>query len=199
MLAYNKEISSMSAVVDSVEVEEKETFSLYVVGLRKLIILFVSTLGFYGLYWSYKNWSIYNKSSNEKVIPILRAFFDVFFVHSLCSKIKRINPKIVPDGDSFLEWNATKYVLLVVLSRITDRLAENEVGMPYTYYVAFLLLPFSCNALCKIQKHINLAMNDEQGLTNSKLTWANYIWIIVGLIVWVLLVLGGYLVSAGEV
>ncbi len=96
--------------------------SFYVVSPKKFTVMYVGTLGFYGFYWMYKNWSIYRVASGEKIWPIARAIFFIFFLHSLCSKVTQSESlSSQADLPKVLEWDATKYVLLSILGQISHQ------------------------------------------------------------------------------
>ncbi|WP_158133753.1 hypothetical protein [Vibrio navarrensis] len=155
--------------------------SFYVVSPKKFTVMYVGTLGFYGFYWMYKNWSIYRVASGEKIWPIARAIFFIFFLHSLCSKVtKSESLSSQADLPKVLEWDATKYVLLSILGQISDRLSEKEIALPYSFFVGLVLFPFKCQILYKIQLVINESQNDMFGDTNKKLSWLNYVWLSLG-------------------
>tara|TARA_Y100001956_G_scaffold82100_1_gene101744 strand:- start:2996 stop:3568 length:573 start_codon:yes stop_codon:yes gene_type:complete len=175
----------------SVSDQSKEV-KLYVVSPQKFTILFLSTMGIYGLYWSYKNWSLYKSSCNAKVWPVVRGFFDIFFLHSLCDKLlSSTESDSSSKKDSKLESHATTYVILTIVGRVFDQLSSEEIGLPFSYFVSILLLPFTFKALYAIQAKANQLMGDNEGSANSKLTWANYVWILVGILFWTLIGLGG--------
>ncbi|NAW67272.1 hypothetical protein, partial [Photobacterium halotolerans] len=129
--------------VTNVGDEEVKNYEFYVVSPKKFTILFLSTLGLYSIYWSYQNWSLYKKSVGSDVWPIARGIFDIFFLHSLCGKLSSLVSSSQKERAD-LEWQAIQYVLLIIVSRICDRLAIKELGLPYTYFASLLLLPFAC-------------------------------------------------------
>ncbi len=45
---------------------------------RKLVVLFIATFGAYPIYWFYKNWALYKKNADKKIMPLLRAIFYIF-------------------------------------------------------------------------------------------------------------------------
>ena len=45
-------------------------------------------------------------------------------------------------------------------------------------------------SMCQAQAQANSASLDVNGLQNSRLTAANYIWIAVGIILWLLIIIG---------
>ncbi|EOB3675323.1 hypothetical protein ACHELX_002161 [Vibrio vulnificus] len=174
--------------------------SFYVVSPKKFTVMYIGTLGFYGFYWMYKNWSIYRAASGEKIWPIARAIFFIFFLHSLCSKVTQSESlSSQADLPKSLEWDATKYVLLSILGQISDRLSENEIALPYSFFVSLVLFPFMCQILYKIQLAINESQNDMFGDTNKKLSWLNYVWLSLGGALWLMVIFGGYLTIVGEI
>ncbi|HAS6144996.1 TPA: hypothetical protein ACGVBQ_004247 [Vibrio vulnificus] len=174
--------------------------SFYVVSPKKFTVMYIGTLGFYGFYWMYKNWSIYRAASGEKIWPIARAIFFIFFLHSLCSKVTQSESlSSQADLPKSLEWDATKYVLLSILGQISDRLSENEIALPYSFFVSLVLFPFMCQILYKIQLVINESQNDMFGDTNKKLSWLNYVWLSLGGALWLMVIFGGYLTIVGEI
>ncbi|NAX46181.1 hypothetical protein CAG70_04085, partial [Photobacterium halotolerans] len=146
--------------------------------------------GLYSIYWSYQNWSLYKKSVGSDVWPIARGIFDILFLHSLCDKISSLISSSQKER-SALEWQAIQYVLLVIVSGICDRLAMKELGLPYTHFASFFILPFAYRALYKIQLRINYAMKDDFGEANARFSWANYVWIILGILLCLVTILDG--------
>jgi hypothetical protein len=59
----------------------------YSVSKSKFAIMSVTTLNIYQLYWFYRNWKSYQDGAGEDILPFWRAFFSVFFCHSLVKKI----------------------------------------------------------------------------------------------------------------
>ena len=162
----------------------------YVVSIPKFSILFFSTLGIYGIYWFYANWKQYKQVSGESIWPAPRALFNIFFTHSLFTKIQDSLDK---EGITFA-WNpsitATIYVILAILSNILDRLSINEVGTPYTDTLSLLALPAIYYTLLIPQKAVNIGANDPGGSINSSYSAANYLWIGAGALLWLLTIVG---------
>src|SRR5690348_5418147 len=100
----------------------------YVVSRKKLTILFIMTMGGYGMYWFYKNWSQYRKhgtspqEERRSIWPIPRAIFLVFFIHALFSKVKELGqgrPQVAAWGNSLHAW---WMVVLYVAMSISNQL-----------------------------------------------------------------------------
>lgn len=169
----------------------------YVVSRNKFLILFISTFGFYRLYWFYKNWSLYRKSSGKKMLPVMRAFFSIFFTHALFklldgkSKVMDHTHKWSPDN------MATLYVLFAILENVSDRLSRKSIGEPFTDFIVLITMPVIGWTLYKAQISANIACDDPAGAGNSQLSPANYAWIVLGVVFWVLVGLGLYDVTVG--
>lgn len=58
------------------------------VSLVKLLVMSVFTFGLYPYYWFYRNWKLIDARDEGGRIPILRAFFSVFFCYSLFADIQ---------------------------------------------------------------------------------------------------------------
>lgn len=157
----------------------------YVVSPSKFALLFVSTAGFYALYWFYRNWRQYRDASGEDLWPLPRTVFQIFFVHGL---FQRINDAVFR-ADASVSWNhqthATWMVLLMVSVKLLDRLpvvAGSGLSL-------LLLLPLLMGWL-KAQRMINLACGDVSGASNQSLSGANWAWMVFGWLFWGLVLLG---------
>jgi hypothetical protein len=177
--------------------EGSEPFEFYVASPRKFVILFAATFGLYQLYWFYKNWSLYKKWSGDSIWPVMRAIFSIFFAHTLFrsvdDKLRRQNMAFVGTANG----TATIYVALTILSGLSDRLSSHSIGSPYAEFASFLLLPLIGWMLYRAQVSINMASGDKKGAVNSALTVANYLWIALGVLFWIVVLLGLFVTAAG--
>ncbi|MCG7497774.1 hypothetical protein MHO82_12960 [Vibrio sp. Of7-15] len=162
----------------------------YIVSPKKFIIMFFGTLGMYHFYWFYKNWSNYRNKTGDKVWPIARSIFSVFFTHSLFKKMlgKHSNP--TSEMSKMVDVWALVYVLTYVVSQISDQLPGKEIGFQYTDYISFILLPAACWSLYKAQVLANAVCNNPDGSKNNKFSILNYLWLVLGAVFWSLIVWG---------
>ena len=160
------------------------------VSKTKLSVLYLATLGLYAVYWFYANWKKYRDATGQKLWPIPRAIFYIFFTHSL---FKKVNWSLSSKNIDF-DWApnvlATIFVILSIAMNLIDRLAYREVGSPTTDFISIALLPAILIILLKAQHAINLSQDDEFGETNRRFTVYNYLWIILGIALWLLVILG---------
>lgn len=162
---------------------------LYVVAPRKFLLMMILTLGFYSLYWFYKNWALLNQ--HHKIYwPVPRAIFSVFFTHALFTEVDGLLRK---RGVKF-RWSpgtlATVYVVAAIASRVLDRLAGNVEVSPWVALTSTLMLVPMTWALYSAQRAINAAEQDPAGDSNSDITAANILWMLLGALLWAMVLLG---------
>jgi len=155
----------------------------------KLAILYFATFGMYPIYWFYKNWKLRQKEYGENVIPFLRALFFVFFTHSLFKKIEEasIIKGIAAWGATTL---ATIFVLLTVISNILEKINQNSEEIGAIDYTGMIILVVLVWPLYVVQGMVNKVNNDPKGELNSSYSIYNYIFIVIGVLVWLLVMAG---------
>ena len=159
--------------------EDKE---FYVVSLKKFLILYIFTMGVYQYYWILKHWSMFKKSEDAEIWPILRTIFSIFFMHSLFERFNERAKQYQPGFSWAASTMATVYVIGSILSSITDKLSERDIGSPYLVLVGLIMLPLTGWILYQAQKAANIACGDAEGRCNQDFTVANYIWSVIGVL-----------------
>jgi len=169
---------------------EEQAHRFFIVSRAKLAVLYLSTLGLYALYWFYINWRNFRDATGEKIMPLPRAIFYIFFTHSL---FRKVDANLKTRNIEF-PWSpglyASVFVILAIAGNILDRLSFREIGSPFTDVASIALLPVSLLLLLKAQQAINLSLDDPEGDFNSRFTVLNYLWIALGVIFWALIALG---------
>ncbi len=122
----------------------------------------------------------------------MRAIFSIFFTHALFSLFEMKYQNKNGQAPKSINSLATIFVVITIIGNIGDRLAGNGYGLPFTFYISLIALPISCWCLYKAQSLANFASDDVSGSSNSKLTFLNYIWLVLGFIFWILILLGIY-------
>jgi hypothetical protein len=167
--------------------------AFYIVGKKKFLMMLIGTLGLYSIYWFYKHWTIQKTITHENIWPVARSIFNIFFTHSLAN---RIAATIQSKSISYV-WsagkNATTYVLGSIVGNIADRISATagRDALPFDV-LSLVTMVISFTALYNIQKAANVACNDSEGLSNSKMTAANIAWLIAGGVLWAMILLGLY-------
>jgi hypothetical protein len=162
----------------------------YVVSKLKLTVLFLATLGLYIIYWFYINWTNYRDTAGEKIMPVPRSIFYIFFTHSLFNKVDADLKFKQIEYDWSPKTMATLFVIVSIASSVLDRLSFREYGSPLIDILSIAILPIALLIILKAQEAINLSQNDRDGSSNSKFTVYNYLWIALGLVFWILITVG---------
>ena len=175
------------AEVHSVASEASTEF--YVVSTGKFLLLYFFTVGIYQLYWFYRQWAQYRRHHGKALWPIPRAIFSVFFTHSLTRAIHDAQHKA---GVRFA-WSpsllATIFVILQIASNVLDRMSWREIGSPLTDWLSLATLIPLAHVLYAIQKAANAACADPDGAGNRYLSGANWAWILLGVLCWLLILI----------
>ncbi|MGV6851895.1 MAG: hypothetical protein ACWA5R_06925 [bacterium] len=167
-----------------------ELAEFYVVSVKKLLILYIGTLGLYTIYWFYQNWHLQKIKYHTNTWPVMRGLFAIFFVHSLFGLV---DDRIKSRGIDY-DWNpsvmATLLVLLVVAQNILGRIIDSEQYIAMVMFVNLWLMVGTVYILVEAQKVINLFEGDIKGQGNAHLTGYNALWLFFGVIFWLLIMLG---------
>jgi hypothetical protein len=188
----------MEASIGNSDTElQTNEMEFYVVSPKKFLILYLGTFGMYTVYWFFKHWNQYKKSSNEDMWPIMRGIFSIFFTHSLFSLFEMKYTYKTGEPPKSINYLATIYVVFAIGCQICSKFSDNGYGNPITFYLSLLIFPVSCWVLYKAQSLANYAGEDVSGESNSKLTGLNYFWLVLGGIFWLLVLLGMYAKAVG--
>lgn len=158
----------------------------YVVSKGKFLTLWVLSIGLYQIYWAYKNWKQLERSKGEKLWPIARAFFALFFTHAL---YREADNQLKRDGSDF-QWRpvglATLFVIGLLISNLADSLARRNIGFPIADMVSLGILPVTGWIAWLGQRGLNAAAGDPEGRSNARFTPLNYVLMVLGALILVL-------------
>lgn len=181
------------AVDTSVEETEADKIPFFHVSQKKFLVMFVMTLGFYSLYWFFKQWQALKEYYQLSCWPVARAFFSVFFTHSLFRYVR----EYIKETGRDCEWKgsnlATVYVALVVGGGVAGNVDKIVASLSNNLLLALVSVVFTfCSAvpLYQAQAVINEALQPLEFERNDKFTGFNWIWIILGAIYWGVVGLG---------
>jgi hypothetical protein len=173
------------------------TDDFYVVSTTKLAVLFVGTLGLYGVYWSYKHWDQVKQSKGLDILPWARGIFSIFFTHALFREVDR---KAV-DRDVSLAWSpdalATTYVVLLVAGRIMERADRFTDDVTLLTALATFVPLFAAIPMARGQAAANAVCGDPTGSSNASFTATNIVFLVVFGLFWILVLLGFAATLAG--
>ena len=141
--------------------------------------LAVVTLGFFQMYWGYRQWDAV-KASGRKVSPLGRAIFLIFSVHALFRHVQ------VSRTDSGLPMGraqgglATVFVILTVCANIAAR-SNAAVAL-----LAYFALSFGCGlVLASAQKDINELADKTGTFINRGLGAGGIVILVLGLLAFI--------------
>jgi hypothetical protein len=168
----------------------EQPHDFFIVSPMKFMILATLTFGLYIYYWSYKNWSLYQRTTQVDIWPWARGLLCIFYIHQL---YRLADKKIRGDGRSF-DWDfeqwATVYVVLNVAAMVLNTVMKCVNGYEYLGGWLLLLMPLRAFVVSQSQSMINFAANDPQGLSNSRFTAWNYLFMVLGALLWGIALLG---------
>ncbi|MNJ20318.1 hypothetical protein D3C77_146510 [compost metagenome] len=179
-MSDNLYASQQAGMVTTTEAQR----AFYTVSRTKFLTLFLLTLGSYQIYWAYKNWQQFKQSSGEDMWPIARAFFAIFFTHAL---YREADARIKQNGSTY-NWQpgelATWYVMMVIIVNVLDTLVRENIGFPTIDLISLALVPLHGWVTWLGQRGLNEAAGDPLGESNARFTPINYVFIVLGTLLW---------------
>ncbi|MFS1524049.1 hypothetical protein ACL7TT_08035 [Microbulbifer sp. 2304DJ12-6] len=164
----------------------------YVVSKTKFLILYFGTCGIYSIYWFYRHWKEYKLTSGEKMLPVLRAIFSIFFTYPLFTTIQ----SRIEEAKLSYQWHpilmAVTYIVVALASYISDGLSVLTSEVSIFDFISLALMPIMALPLFSAQKAANLACGDRLGESNAKFTLLNFLWLLFGAVIWGMVFLGAY-------
>jgi hypothetical protein len=156
----------------------------FLVGGVKLAVMFVGTLGLYQLYWFYKQWDRV-RDAGDNVAPAPRALFSLLFCYSLFRRI-------VDSTHAVGVITRVPPALLAVGFIVPSLMWKAEGLASFLGFLAFV-------PMVAAQRLANLVAL-RQGSTedrNTRLTWLNWVSVVVTSLLLALVALGTFLQNSG--
>lgn len=166
--------------------------NLFVISITKLITLFILTFGIYLLYWFWKHWQSIKITSGEKISPLFRAFFALFFVHALFRRMRSIISEHGPERKWYLESrsHAGWYVLLVMASWPLNIWANSDYEINIIDFLALVPFFLILIPLMPMQKLVNRLAGDPQGKQRTRYSGWDITFIVFGSFWWLMTSIG---------
>jgi len=152
----------------------------------KFILLYLLSFGLYGIWWMYKVWKYYKEDKGLDIMPAARAFFAIFFMWDLFTRILRI----AKSYGYAKEYSSGFLFVLILLLNFTGRLPEPLWMISLFAFVGFLPPLKAFNY--QIDKGENYQLILKNGLTNGEA-----ILVIFGGLFWGLILLGLFAIYFG--
>jgi hypothetical protein len=180
-------VNSYATPQSDLQVDQKNKPTFFIVSTTKLAVMIVMTFGFYYYYWSYRNWKLYKSSTGANILPLLRAYFNVFFVYSL---FQRINQGIEQSGRS-VAWSPKFRAVTLIGVQLLTMIPGLFFFFELSLILSLVLLGVNTSLLIGAQRAINYLEEDPRGEGNAKFTPLNYLWMLVGILWWGQTLVGG--------
>lgn len=145
------------------------------VSTKKMVVMSLLTFGIYEIYWFYRNWRAIHLQEGKKLSPFWRAFFSVFWCYSL---FKRILDSAVNKGLKTRNSPGVLTLCYIILVIITSKAPD-----PFDLIGIFSFIPVIC--VNNAARFNNFAV-DPQYQEKQKLTTGEILFVILGIIIWVL-------------
>jgi len=159
------------------QVNSNEQFS-QVQPVWQFCLLYIITFGFYQIPWAHKHWNFIKEKENLNITAWGRAWFLPLFLHSLCQKVFALAEQQGYTENSSPFQTTFFYWVFVVLARLPDPL--------------WLISLLGFVPLLSVVKATNYYWTQEQPelATRQSLTGREIVWIVFGVILWLLVILG---------
>ena len=170
----------------------------FITSISKLCLLYMFSFGLYALYWGYKQWDSQRFAVGKKIWPIWRTLFLLFYTHSLSRLIAvRLDQQQQPAW----RYNGTAicYVVMWLVSLAAFFYPGGLLPPLAELFVWLALLVGSVLPLVAIQRRANLASLDPQGQSNSSYSAFNWLFMVIGAVIWALAILGYVMLALGLV
>ena len=168
----------------------------YVVSKRKFFTLFFATFSLYAFYWFYQQWSNWKIRTQDKIWPVPRALFNIFFTHSLFKKIHADAELVSNSPLPNLQLPATAFVVAQVTTNLLDKFLGDD-KLPLSIGILVMMFGLISWCLWQAQKQANIACGDNEGSQNNTFTAVNYVWLVLGVIWWLLILMGIFAILTG--
>lgn len=179
--------AAAAAPVAPAEAEERDFFP---VSISKLVVMEIATFGIYFLYWFYSNWKRQQSKMEKAISPFWRAVFFIFFTHELFNRMEAARKRLSIQ----FAWQpaalATLFVVLSIVDRVLDRLSRQTEEFTPLDLAGFAILFINLFPLIKAQQVVNLINGDSAGELNATYSGWNILFIVLGVAVWGLVMVG---------
>ena len=146
----------------------------------KVLLMCVVTMGLYQVYWFYANWRLVQRRERSEIWPVPRAIFGLFFCNALFQRMRRFGKERgVAGAESF---SAGALATTWIIGSLAWRLPAPFTLVGLAAWIA--LLPVQSYA-SRVNAHVA-----PEADRNARLTWLNWIAVVLGGAFFVLVVIG---------
>jgi hypothetical protein len=172
----------------------KKGAPFFIVSPNKLTIMLIVTSGLYGIYWCFKNWSLYKAYSGRSIWPPARTLFALFYLPSLFYKVDGL---LKAEGKGAMPYWAASGAGMILLAFVPQAIGfvtgfiqalrgETFTGFGVITVLMISIVPLSlqCLILRRVQTFMNQLNDDLDARQNSGFTVWDRVWMFIGVIYW---------------
>ena len=111
------------------------------VGLSKVLVLYFSTLGFYSMFWAYRNWRLLQTHTRQSLSPFWRSLFGRFWGFVL---FREVRDDAVSRG-ARVAWRGGRLGMLYLATGFAMRLGGPWVLINYAGIIPVLVVQHTIN------------------------------------------------------
>lgn len=167
------------------------THGYLAVSKRKLAIMIIGTSCLYAIYWFYRQWKAYAQSTGGSQWAWARGFFWWVFAYNLFGKLD----DELRYRDESARWSHRQRGLTLLVTGMGAGLTS-QLGPVYSLLPSIIVVIVAAYVLVGALPAVNRLANDVDGSSNDHLTWANWLWLLLGAIGWLIAVGGVLLILA---
>lgn len=136
------------------EAKAKTKIEFLAISTVRLVALSVLTLGFYQIYWFYKNWQAVKKADNSNIFILPRSIFTFIFARGLFQKI--LDAALIEEyATTFSDVYSSKKLARVYFLILIFAILFSFGSSGFTYIICTLLFLASVVPLIEAQNTIN--------------------------------------------
>jgi hypothetical protein len=163
----------------------------FAVSKRKLVIMLIGTSCLYAVYWFYRQWKAYAQSTGGSQWPWARGFFWWVFAYNLFGKL---DEELRARAES-VNWSHRQRGVALAVTGLGATIV-GQLGLVYSLLPSILVVIVATYTLAGTLPVVNRLANDIEGVGNCRLTWANWLWLLAGAIMWIIAIGGVALILA---
>jgi len=160
-------------------INRKERSIFYYVSPLKLVLMSISTLGIYQLFWFYKNWTYVDEHTNKLTSPTISAIFGGISFYGLMNEMNKAGAETGSSKKLPSLLIAPLYFLLLLSSSL------------HGFLGCLGLLASLC--LLPAQIYINSLNADSPTPINDKFSVVNWVVIVIGMGIQILAIIGRFM------
>ena len=150
----------------------------FAVSASKFVVMSLASFGIYGFYWLYENWALERAHTGEDLSPLWRTFFSVIWIYSLLKRMRETATAAQVPSHWTAAFTTAAYLLITCALFLPD---------PYQVLSLLVVVP-----LVPVQRTVNRlnAAVAPAALRNDTYTGRNLVLIVVGVIFYLLVIIG---------